>query len=166
MKLLRKTWKHIKNVHHAEIGSGCNRKRSPRSIHVNSCTYEPGADENNEHGAHRKPNHSHHQVNPRRNHFAKKIPKLMQFQIPEENPPIEKWTPMNTNRHRQQHPQWVSEENLKWVWGSGTKDACFSWWVWGWRVNQRMVVWKGENWDCCIVPVTQRMETLEGMVGG
>jgi len=58
-------------VHHAEIGSGDNRKGSPCSIQVNSSTYEPGADENNEHGAHRKPNHSHHQVNPRRNHFAK-----------------------------------------------------------------------------------------------
>jgi len=57
-------------VHHAEIGSGDNRKGSPCSIQVNSSTYEPGADENNEHGAHREPNHSHHQVNPRRNHFA------------------------------------------------------------------------------------------------
>ncbi|KAK7356950.1 hypothetical protein VNO80_16231 [Phaseolus coccineus] len=28
-----------------------------------------------------------------------------------------------------------------------------------------MVVRDGENWDCCIVPVRQRKQTLEGIVG-
>lgn len=32
-------------------------------------------------------------------------------------------------------------------------------------MNQKMVVWEGENWDCCIVPVTERKQTLEGIVG-
>lgn len=97
--------------------------------------------------------------------LKKKNPKLIK------NPPISdssrkgpSWT-VNTNRHRQQLPPWVSEENLKWATHAGTKDACFSRWVWRWKVNQIMTVWEGENWDCCIVPVTQGKQTLEGMVG-
>lgn len=58
-------------TYHGEIGSGSNEKGSSRSIHVNSSTNESCANENNKHCANSKTNHSHDQVNPRRNHCRK-----------------------------------------------------------------------------------------------
>lgn len=71
-------------TYQAEIGSRSNEKGSSSiGIHVNSCTNESRAYENNEHCTNSKTNHSHHQVNPSRNHCEK----LKLSLIDKRNPP-------------------------------------------------------------------------------
>ena len=85
---------------------------------MNSSTDKPRAHENNEHGAHSKPNHSHHQVDPRRNHcdknpnffstqFDKTQPQNSDSQLP---PPQKKIN--SEGEHSQEDPALNSE---KWV---------------------------------------------------
>ena len=57
-----------KDYYQTKIGSGRNKEGSARIIQVNTSTNKSSTNKNDEHSAHRKSNHSHHQVNPRRYH--------------------------------------------------------------------------------------------------
>lgn len=64
-------------TYNTEIGSGSDRKGSPGSMQLNPSANKARANEHDEHGAHREPNHRHHQIYPRRYHiFATKEKKI------------------------------------------------------------------------------------------
>lgn len=61
-------------AYNAKIGSAGESKGAARSVELNPSADEARADEDDEHGAHREPNHRHHQVNPRRYHLSSPSP--------------------------------------------------------------------------------------------
>lgn len=57
-----------KKTYNTEIGSGSYGEGASWNVEVNPSTDKPGAHEHDEHGAHREPNHCHHQIYPWRYH--------------------------------------------------------------------------------------------------
>lgn len=107
--------------------------------------------------------------------IVQKIPKILsqlinartphKIQIPEEKHGFPNLTLTNSTKNTLHWiHKWVTRmsEKPNWVWHAGTKEPCFFLLGGGVKsVNQRVLVWESENWDCCIVSVIERMETLE-----